>query len=51
MDHESRLSGYVKPTEAELKARKRRNYAIGGALALFCVAVFVMMIIKIGGST
>ena len=45
--HESKLDGYVEPTEAQLTARKRRNYAIGGLLAAFCVLVFILMIVKI----
>ncbi len=37
------------PTEAELKARGRRNIAIALALALFMIFVFVTMITR--GST
>ena len=45
--HEFKVEGYVEPTQAELAARKRRNYAVGGLLAGFCVLVFVLMVFKI----
>lgn len=49
MSPEPKVTGYVEPTDAELAARKRRNNAIGGALALFCLFVFVLMCVKIKG--
>ena len=45
--HESKLDGYVEPSEAQLTARKRRSYAIGGLLGLFCLLVFILMVVKI----
>lgn len=45
--HEFEVDGYVEPSEAQLKARGRRNYAIGGLLAIFCVLVFALMVVKI----
>jgi hypothetical protein len=34
----------------ELKARKRRNLAIAGALVLFVVLVFVVTIVRLGSA-
>ena len=45
--HDHKLDGYVEPTEQQLTARKRRNYAIGGLLAAFCILVFILMVVKI----
>lgn len=47
MSPEPKVTGYVEPTEAEIAARKRRSNAIGGALALFCIFVFILMVVKI----
>jgi hypothetical protein len=38
----------VKPTEAQQKARRSRNIAIGLALAAFVVLVYVVSIAKLG---
>lgn len=48
--HESKLDGYVEPTEAQIAARKKRNYAIGGLLAAFCIFVFILMIVRINAA-
>lgn len=45
--HDFKVEGYVEPTQAELAARKRRNYAIGGLLSAFCALVFILMVFKI----
>lgn len=37
---------FIAPTEAELKARNKRSYAIAIALALFMLFVFVTMITR-----
>ncbi|MCO5063224.1 MAG: hypothetical protein M9924_02295 [Rhizobiaceae bacterium] len=38
----------IKPTEAQLKARRNRNIAIAIALALFVVLVYVTSIVRLG---
>lgn len=38
----------VKPTEAQQKARRYRSIAIGVALAIFVILVYVVSIVKIG---
>lgn len=38
----------VTPTEAQLKARRNRNLAIGIALAAFVVLVYVASLAKLG---
>lgn len=40
-------STYV-PTEAELAARRKRNVALGIALAAFMVFVFLAMLARVG---
>lgn len=42
---------YFEPSEAQIAARKRRNYAIGGALIAFTALVFLLMIVKFGGAS
>ena len=39
---------YVEPTEAELKARKKRNVAIALGLAGFMLLVFLILLYKYG---
>jgi len=39
---------YVEPTEAELKARNKRNIAIALGLAGFMLMVFLMLLYKYG---
>lgn len=39
---------YVKPTEAELKARNKRNVAIALGLAGFMTLVFLLLLYKYG---
>lgn len=38
----------IKPTEAQLKARRNRNIAIGIALALFVILVYVASVVRLG---
>jgi hypothetical protein len=38
----------VKPTEAELKARRNRSIAIALALAAFVIIVYVVSIVRMG---
>jgi len=38
----------IKPTEAQMKARRSRNLAIGLALGVFVVLVYVVSIVKLG---
>lgn len=38
----------VKPTAAQLKARRNRNVAIGVALLIFVVLVYAVTIVKLG---
>jgi hypothetical protein len=38
----------VKPTDAQTKARRSRSLAIGIALAVFVVLVYVTSIVKLG---
>lgn len=38
----------VKPTEAQLKARRSRSIAIGLALAAFVIIVYVVSIVRLG---
>jgi hypothetical protein len=40
----------VKPTEAQLKARRSRNMAIAIALAAFVVIVYATSIVKLGSA-
>ena len=40
----------VKPTDAQAKARRSRNVAIGVALAVFVVLVYIASIVKLGGA-
>jgi len=40
----------VTPTEAQQKARRSRNVAIGLALAAFVVLVYVISIVKLGSA-
>ena len=40
---------YITPTDAQIAARRRRNYAIGGALLGFTAFIFILMIVKFGG--
>jgi len=40
----------IKPTEAQLRARRNRNIAIGIALALFVILVYVASIVRLGPS-
>jgi hypothetical protein len=40
----------VTPTEKQAKARRSRNVAIGVALALFVVFVYVTSIVKLGSA-
>lgn len=49
-DHDSKLTGYHKPTEAELKARKARSYAIAAVLIAFVVLIFMLMLTRMGGA-
>ena len=42
------IEGYITPSQEQLRARKRRNRAIALALAGWVVAVFVVMVFKIG---
>ena len=39
---------YVTPTEAELKARNKRNVAIALCLAAFMTLVFLLLLYKYG---
>ena len=45
---EDRKIETVKPTEAQLKARRSRNIAIGVALFVFVVLVYAVTIVKLG---
>ena len=38
----------IKPTEAQLKARRSRNVAIAIALVLFVVLVYISSIVRLG---
>ncbi len=38
---------FIAPTEAELKARNKRNYAIAIALVAFMTFIFVTMITRV----
>lgn len=38
----------VKPTEAQIKARRSRNLAIAVALIVFVVLVYAVTIVKLG---
>lgn len=40
----------VKPTQAQQKARRSRNIAIGLALAAFVVLVYVTSLVKLGSA-
>ena len=40
---------FYQPSEAELKARNRRNIALALALAGFMVFVFLTMVLRSGG--
>lgn len=42
---------YITPTDAQVAARRRRNYAIGGALLGFTVFIFILMMVKFGGAS
>lgn len=46
--HDVEISGYAQPSDAEKAARKKRNYAIAGALVLWTVGVFLTMLYKMG---
>ncbi len=39
---------FIAPTEAELKARNKRNYALAIALVAFMLFIFVTMITRAG---
>lgn len=41
---------FVKPTEAQLKARRNRSIAIALALAAFVIIVYVGSMVKLGPS-
>lgn len=41
---------FVKPTEAQLRARRNRNIAIGLALAAFVIIVYLGSILRLGGA-
>lgn len=43
-EYRDKPKNFIDPTEAELKARNRRNYGIALALAGFMVFVFITMI-------
>jgi hypothetical protein len=38
----------IKPTDAQLKARRNRNIAIGIALGLFVILVYVVSFVRLG---
>ncbi len=42
------IEEYVKPTDAELKARNSRNRAIAFSLVGFVVLVFIIMLVQLG---
>lgn len=43
-EYRDKPKDFFKPSEAELKARNRRNYGIAIALAAFMVFIFVTMV-------
>jgi len=43
-EYRGKPKNFVEPTEAELKARSRRNVALAIGLAAFMVFVFVTMV-------
>lgn len=46
--HGQTVLDYVEPTEAELKARGKRNVAIAFGLAGFMALVFMLMLVQSG---
>lgn len=47
--YNSKIDGYFEPTDDELMARKKRNFAIAAGLFGFVALVFLLMIYKLGG--
>ena len=48
MEYRDTPTEFAEPTEAELRARGRRNWAIAGGLLTFMVVVFLAMIARAG---
>ena len=48
MEYRDTPTEFAAPTEAELRARGRRNWAIAAALLGFMVTVFVAMLARAG---
>jgi len=48
MEYRDTPTEFAKPTEAELRARSRRNYAIAAVLLAFMVTVFLAMLARAG---
>lgn len=42
------VEAYIEPTEEELSARKKRNFAIAACLFGFVAFVFLLMLYKLG---
>ena len=43
-EYRDRPTQFSKPTDAEVKARTKRNIALAGGLLLFVILVFVTMV-------
>ena len=46
--HNPVIEEYVRPTDAEIKARSKRNVAIAALLLAFVGVIFVLMLFKFG---
>ena len=51
MSPDPKISHYIEPSAAQIAARKKRNYAIGGVLFAFCIFIFALMVIRLGGGS
>ena len=46
--YHAKVDGYHKPTDEELAARKKRNFAIATGLFAFVAFIFMLMLYKLG---
>jgi hypothetical protein len=44
------MSDPVRPSEADLKARRGRNVALALGLVLFVILIFVVTLVRLGGN-
>ena len=48
MEYRDEPTEFREPTEAELRARSQRNFAIAGGLLAFMAVVFLVMVARAG---